>query len=135
MSDQNAADTNGLFDTALEQDSEVVEAQEGDRDPDAVSTQFEELNDADGEIVADDEAEDGEGADIDDPEADSQVTDALDIDSSDEADAAAAAAADEESELDQDADPYEEFKKELRMKPGKWYVIHSYAGFERRVKV
>uniref|UniRef100_A0A942T651 Transcription termination/antitermination protein NusG n=1 Tax=Neobacillus citreus TaxID=2833578 RepID=A0A942T651_9BACI len=33
-----------------------------------------------------------------------------------------------------EVDPYEAFKAELRMKPGKWYVIHSYAGFERRVK-
>lgn len=31
-------------------------------------------------------------------------------------------------------DPYEEFKRELRTKPGKWYVIHSYAGYERKVK-
>ncbi|WP_158437826.1 transcription termination/antitermination protein NusG [Naasia lichenicola] len=31
-------------------------------------------------------------------------------------------------------DPYEEFRQELRAKPGKWYVIHSYAGFEKRVK-
>ncbi len=33
-----------------------------------------------------------------------------------------------------EVDPYEEFRKELRFKPGKWYVIHSYAGFEKRVK-
>jgi transcription termination/antitermination protein NusG len=31
-------------------------------------------------------------------------------------------------------DPYDEFRQELRAKPGKWYVIHSYAGFEKRVK-
>lgn len=31
-------------------------------------------------------------------------------------------------------DPYAEFKRELRKKPGKWYVIHSYAGYERKVK-
>lgn len=31
-------------------------------------------------------------------------------------------------------DPYAEFKRELRRKPGKWYVIHSYAGYERKVK-
>lgn len=37
-------------------------------------------------------------------------------------------------ESDKDADPYAEFRSELRVKPGKWYVIHSYAGFERRVK-
>jgi transcriptional antiterminator NusG len=38
------------------------------------------------------------------------------------------------AEDDSDVDPYEDFRKELRSKPGKWYVIHSYAGFERRVK-
>ncbi|BAJ75429.1 transcription antiterminator [Microbacterium testaceum StLB037] len=35
---------------------------------------------------------------------------------------------------DEDADPYEAFRTELRSLPGKWYVIHSYAGFERKVK-
>lgn len=35
---------------------------------------------------------------------------------------------------DSDEDPYEAFRTELRMLPGKWYVIHSYAGFERKVK-
>ena len=33
-----------------------------------------------------------------------------------------------------DVDPYEAFRTELRGKLGKWYVIHSYAGFEKRVK-
>jgi Transcription antiterminator len=33
-----------------------------------------------------------------------------------------------------DEDPYADFRKELRRKPGKWYVVHSYAGFEKRVK-
>ncbi|MDQ0745007.1 transcriptional antiterminator NusG [Clavibacter sp. B3I6] len=40
----------------------------------------------------------------------------------------------DEAEDDSEVDPYEDFRKELRSKPGKWYVIHSYAGFERRVK-
>jgi transcription termination/antitermination protein NusG len=91
-----------------------------------------------------------------DPEADAVVDDALEIDSVDEAEAAVEAVEDEEeSELEEETaaeanetlaadealedepaevDPYEAFKAELRMKPGKWYVIHSYAGFERRVK-
>ncbi|AWB85551.1 transcription termination/antitermination protein NusG [Mycetocola zhujimingii] len=34
----------------------------------------------------------------------------------------------------EDADPYDAFRKELRSLPGKWFVIHSYAGFERKVK-
>lgn len=35
---------------------------------------------------------------------------------------------------DEDLDPYDAFRAELRSLPGKWYVIHSYAGFERKVK-
>lgn len=35
---------------------------------------------------------------------------------------------------DSEEDPYEAFRADLRMLPGKWYVIHSYAGFERKVK-
>jgi transcriptional antiterminator NusG len=31
-------------------------------------------------------------------------------------------------------DPAEEFKAQLRRVPGDWYVIHSYAGYENRVK-
>ena len=86
-------------------------------------------------------------ADATDPEADAIVDDALDIDSADEAEAAAEAVEDEvevlasstaaEAEAVADEtpeDPYDEFRKELRFLPGKWYVIHSYAGFERRVK-
>lgn len=80
--------------------------------------------------------------DVDAPQAD--VVDALEASSpepADQADVAAepgadevtadeAAGADEEAE----ADPAEEFRKELRALPGDWYVIHSYAGYEKRVK-
>jgi transcriptional antiterminator NusG len=40
----------------------------------------------------------------------------------------------DEDEDETPVDPYEAFRQELRAKPGKWYVIHSYAGFEKRVK-
>ena len=33
-----------------------------------------------------------------------------------------------------DEDPYRAFREELRQQPGKWYVVHSYAGYEKRVK-
>jgi transcriptional antiterminator NusG len=42
--------------------------------------------------------------------------------------------AESEDADDEDEDPYEAFRAELRSLPGKWYVIHSYAGFERKVK-
>jgi transcriptional antiterminator NusG len=40
----------------------------------------------------------------------------------------------ESVESDEDVDPVEEFKAGLRRVPGDWYVIHSYAGYENRVK-
>ena len=47
----------------------------------------------------------------------------------------AAAVADEiEEGAPVEEDPYREFRNELRRQPGKWYVIHSYAGYEKRVK-
>ena len=45
---------------------------------------------------------------------------------------------DEMTEQGEAADPVEsareEFQRELRMLPGDWYVVHSYAGYENRVK-
>jgi transcriptional antiterminator NusG len=54
--------------------------------------------------------------------------------------AEAEAAEDDAAEAEDDAaepeplDPVAEFTRELRMQPGDWYVIHSYAGYENRVK-
>lgn len=41
----------------------------------------------------------------------------------------------DETNVDDTSDAREEFLRELRMKEGDWYVIHSYAGYENRVKV
>jgi transcription termination/antitermination protein NusG len=35
---------------------------------------------------------------------------------------------------DEEEDPAVALKKELRLRPGDWYVIHSYAGYENKVK-
>ncbi|NUW38032.1 transcription termination/antitermination protein NusG [Nonomuraea sp. SMC257] len=54
---------------------------------------------------------------------------------SDEDEAAAdEAPAAEDGDAEPDVDPVEEFKRGLRGLPGEWYVIHSYAGYENRVK-
>ena len=143
MSEQERRDVD--LATAAEQSSEEDEAQEGnvleqevqsadsaehsaihlvDEDSDDVEAGLTELLDALDAAI--------------DPEADAVVDDALDIDSPEEAEAAAEATDDEETleaESEEDAvDPYEGFRAELRGKIGKWYVIHSYAGFEKRVK-
>ena len=40
----------------------------------------------------------------------------------------------EDSAEEPEDDAQEEFMRELRMLPGDWYVVHSYAGYENRVK-
>lgn len=66
-------------------------------------------------------------------ESDEQAADeAADSTEAGEQPAAEAEGADAPAEAE--VDPAEEFKAELRMKEGDWYVIHSYAGYENRVK-
>ena len=40
----------------------------------------------------------------------------------------------EEAEEEVEIDPVEELKAQLRTAPGDWYVIHTYAGYENKVK-
>jgi transcriptional antiterminator NusG len=44
------------------------------------------------------------------------------------------AAADVGDAEDGEVDPVQQFKTELRLLPGDWYVVHSYAGYENRVR-
>ena len=82
---------------------------------------------------------DAETGEADDVSEDSE--EAGGFDPAGEADDAAASADDagfatdgqEEPEEKAD-DAREEFERELRMLPGDWYVVHSYAGYENRVK-
>ncbi|MCC9203829.1 MULTISPECIES: transcription termination/antitermination protein NusG [unclassified Arthrobacter] len=85
-------------------------------------------------------------------ELESQINDNADLDTEDqmtaadvdEAPAAVDASADEENAAEEaadsaeDAEPEEDpavaFKAKLRRQEGDWYVIHSYAGYENRVK-
>jgi transcriptional antiterminator NusG len=109
-------------DQVSEQELEVTET-ELDKSQDAAAEAVEESeavsaapdSDVTDEAVAtEDEAE---AAVADDADAEAGDTDAL---------AAAAAKA--------DVDPADEFKAKLRRQEGDWYVIHSYAGYENRVK-
>lgn len=119
--EQSAEDDEAQTGNTLEHEEDSVEPAEHR----AVHVVDDEGNEVDLDAVLDAIAESS------DPEADAVVDDALDIDSVEEAEAAVEAVIEEDEEQ---ADPYAEFRAELRFLPGKWYVIHSYAGFERRVK-
>jgi transcriptional antiterminator NusG len=60
-----------------------------------------------------------------------QAADAASADGVSEDDPGLEADVEEEEKPD---DAREEFERELRMLPGDWYVVHSYAGYENRVK-
>jgi transcriptional antiterminator NusG len=60
-------------------------------------------------------------------EAQAEAEDLAEAEARAEAEIQADAGADE-------ADPIAEFKSELRLLPGDWYVVHSYAGYENRVR-
>jgi transcriptional antiterminator NusG len=51
-----------------------------------------------------------------------------------EEDSAAESSETESSEEPEEVDPIQEFKDALMIKSGDWFVIHSYAGYEKRVK-
>ncbi|MEU6468709.1 transcription termination/antitermination protein NusG [Streptomyces massasporeus] len=78
-----------------------------------------------------------EGADSEDTEASAEV-EAADAVADDAAEAetedAEEAAEELEEEPEDDRDPIEKLREELRVLPGEWYVIHTYAGYENRVK-
>jgi len=113
-----------------EQELEVTET-ELDETKDAAAEAGEESeaesaapDSADAEADADAEDTDAEDAEADDDDSEADADDSEE-ETSDALAAAAAAAA---------VDPADEFKAKLRRQEGDWYVIHSYAGYENRVK-
>ena len=75
-------------------------------------------------VNEDDAAEDSDADAVTAEDADAVTADADDTD----------AATDDAAEVDEDEDPVETLRRELRNAFGDWYVVHSYAGYENKVK-
>jgi len=106
-----------------EQELEVTET-ELDKSQDAAVEAGEESEAV--SAAPDSEAAEADAEDVGDDEAgDSDAVESDAVESGDVLATAAAAAA---------VDPADEFKAKLRRQEGDWYVIHSYAGYENRVK-
>lgn len=126
-------DSTGSSTSAIEADLEAaLDAVQAASDPEADrivddALDIDSLAEADASVAATDDEADVEAEEealdppevspYDGPEPVAGDTDAVDPDA-------------EPAEID----PYEAFRSELKGKPGKWFVIHSYAGFEKRVK-
>ncbi|MBW3360486.1 MULTISPECIES: transcription termination/antitermination protein NusG [Streptomyces] len=119
MSDPNLNDAvepeAGAFESAKDELG-IVEAADSEK-PDQAEAAADAV--ADETVEADEDAAVAEDAEA---EADDESTD--DDESADE----------EEAEPAAPVDPVTALREELRTLPGEWYVIHTYAGYEKRVK-
>jgi transcription termination/antitermination protein NusG len=111
-----------------------------------VSTQHDSAGLPDGEVIEvsetdevtaehEDESPDTESpaAESDESDDDTDLDTDLDTDH-DESDDDTVAAIAEETAEEEELDPVEEMRAALRRAPGDWYVVHSYAGYENKVK-
>lgn len=84
----------------------------------SVEDQLDAVEDADSEVS---------GASAEVEAADAAEDEAGEADAAEEVEEAA-------EEVEDVRDPVEKLREELRTLPGEWYVIHTYAGYEKRVK-
>ncbi|GAA5026768.1 transcription termination/antitermination protein NusG [Streptomyces siamensis] len=120
MSDPNLNDASESVES-VEDELDIVEGADTE-DPDEVDAADAEAGEPAEEAAL--HAEDESGEDVEDEEV------------SEEAEEVSEEALDEE-EAEEEAepvDPVTALREELRTLPGEWYVIHTYAGYENRVK-
>ncbi|MFE5296042.1 transcription termination/antitermination protein NusG [Streptomyces sp. NPDC056632] len=123
MSDANL---NDAFETeSVEDELDIVEAADEDQ-AEAADAEAGELD----EVEADAEP------DVEDEDTEDDGTEVADVEAAEEEaeEAVEAAGEAEDAEPAAPVDPIAALREELRTLPGEWYVIHTYAGYEKRVK-
>ncbi|MEE1751754.1 transcription termination/antitermination protein NusG [Streptomyces sp. SP18CS02] len=120
---ESAQDELDIVEAADEDQAEAADAAAGEAAEEA-ALHVEDAEDAE-------DAEDEDIADVEDIDADAETL-AEDTDESAEGDDEPAE--DVEAEPAAPVDPIAALRDELRGLPGEWYVIHTYAGYEKRVK-
>ncbi|MBD0738578.1 transcription termination/antitermination protein NusG [Streptomyces sp. CBMA29] len=131
MSDPNVNDAGETVegdDTALD----IVEAADGEIDQ-AEAADLNAGEAAEQAAVHEDEDEEAAEAATDEA-ADESDEDAGDAEAEDDGEAAEAEDDGEAAVSEPVVDAVAAFREELRTLPGEWYVIHTYAGYENRVK-
>ncbi|WP_327067409.1 transcription termination/antitermination protein NusG [Kitasatospora sp. NBC_01302] len=135
----DADETVSEADVAAELDA--AEAADAEADFAEQPTDGEQIVDAvdEDEVEAADEAEAGE------PAEEAALHEVSDVEAAEDAETAEdeaaedgtvedEAAAEDVELVEEQVDPVAKFREELRTLPGEWYVIHTYAGYENRVK-
>ena len=134
MSDANLNDA--VESESVEDELDIVEAADEDQADAADDAAGEAAEEAAVHVEDEDEAEaeeSDEDAEAEVEEDESDESEDSDDDESVEAEDAADET-EEEAEPAAPVDPVTALREELRTLPGEWYVIHTYAGYEKRVK-
>ncbi|MEU6928553.1 transcription termination/antitermination protein NusG [Streptomyces sp. NPDC046374] len=129
MSDANL---NDAFESeSVEDEQDIVEAADEDQADAADAEAGQAAEEAALHAEADDadESEDAEEAAAEESDEDAEEVAEDEGDDSEDVEAEA-----EEAEPAAPVDPIAALREELRTLPGEWYVIHTYAGYEKRVK-
>ncbi|MFD9825257.1 transcription termination/antitermination protein NusG [Streptomyces violascens] len=146
MSDPNLNDAIESVES-VEDELEIIEAADEDEAEAADAAAGEAAEEAALHVESDDaepEAEAAEASDVTEEDASEEAEASVEDDASESdeepAEVSAESGEDEDEEPAEPAapaapvDPVEALRQELRFLPGEWYVIHTYAGYEKRVK-
>ncbi|MGW4050925.1 transcription termination/antitermination protein NusG [Streptomyces sp. NPDC004779] len=139
MSDANL---NDAFESeSVEDELDIIEAADEDEDQAADAAAEEAAEDS--AVEADEDSDEEASADEDAAGEDAESELADETEETEEADEAGDDVAEAEIEIEETeeeaepaapVDPVAALREELRTLPGEWYVIHTYAGYEKRVK-
>ncbi|MEU3504475.1 transcription termination/antitermination protein NusG [Streptomyces hundungensis] len=146
MSDPNLNDASESVES-VEDELEIIEAADEDEAEAADAAAGEAAEEAALNVESDDaesdEDEAAEASDVtdevasDEDETEGTASDDESAEPTDSVETETDSAEDEDEEPAEPAapvDPVEALRQELRFLPGEWYVIHTYAGYEKRVK-
>ncbi|MET9432977.1 transcription termination/antitermination protein NusG [Streptomyces sp. NPDC006551] len=129
MSDPNLNDAVDSVES-VEDELDIVEAADEDQAEAADAAAGEAAEEA--ALTIDDESEESD-EDTSEEDVEDEASDA-EGDSDEDAEAQAEEVEEAEEEPAAPVDPIQALRDELRGLPGEWYVIHTYAGYEKRVK-
>ncbi|MCT4355853.1 transcription termination/antitermination protein NusG [Streptomyces sp. Je 1-79] len=132
MSDPNlnesvSEDELDILEAADEDQAEAADAAAGEAAEEAalnIEDDSEESDDVEAESDVEDDSDEDGSDDSDEDESDEDTDVEAELEEAEEA----------EEEPAAPVDPIQALRDELRGLPGEWYVIHTYAGYEKRVK-
>ncbi|MGW0466832.1 transcription termination/antitermination protein NusG [Streptomyces sp. NPDC003027] len=119
---ESVEDELDIVEAADEDQAEAADAAAGEAAEETALTIDDESDEDDSEEAVEAEVSDAEGDSDEDTEAQAEEVEAAED------------AEDADEEPADAVDPVQALRDELRGLPGEWYVIHTYAGYEKRVK-